>query len=118
MSPRPCRPRSQAQPGSATNDSRELRIEDDLTIYTVLGLKDRLLGELGQCSALDVDLADVSEMDSAGLQLLLLAHREAERAGKTLTLLAPSDAVAQVLKLCNVDARLNVRDMQSGATGA
>ena len=63
---------------------RRLRIETDLTIYTALATKDLLLAELAAGAGALVDLSAVSEIDTAGLQLLMLASREASKAGKTL----------------------------------
>lgn len=86
---------------------RRLRIETDLTIYTALATKDLLLTELAAGPALSVDLSCVSEIDTAGLQLLVLASREASKAGKTLKLTSPSTAVAGVLELCNLSSLLD-----------
>ncbi len=79
---------------------RLLRIDTELTIYTALASKDLLLTELAAGSGITIDLSAVSEIDTAGLQLLLLTHREASKAGKTLRIAAPSPAVASVLELC------------------
>jgi len=60
---------------------REVRIGSDLTIYTVAEWKETLLSELEGSPALAIDLSDVSELDTAGLQLLLFTGREAQRTG-------------------------------------
>lgn len=97
--------------------SREVRIGGDLTIYTVAEWKETLLSELEHSPALAIDLSDVSELDTAGLQLLLFTGREAQRIGKTLTLLSPSNAVMQVMQLCNVDSQLTIHPAQTRGAG-
>ena len=49
-----------------------------------------------------LELAEVDEFDSAGLQLLLLAHREAQRLGGSLELVDPSPAVTELLELAGL----------------
>lgn len=97
--------------------SHAMRIESDLTIYTVAEWKEALLRALERSPELAVDLSDVSELDTAGLQLLLLASREARQTGKTLTWVAPSNAVSQVVALCNVDAQLQPHPAQPAGAG-
>jgi anti-anti-sigma factor len=46
-----------------------------------------------------LDLANVTEFDSAGVQLLLMARREAARLGKRLALQAASPAVRDTFAL-------------------
>jgi ABC-type transporter Mla MlaB component len=51
---------------------------------------------------LDLDLSQVSEMDTAGFQVLLLAKREALKFNKTVRLTAHSKAVTELLDLYNM----------------
>ena len=44
-------------------------------------------------------LAEVSDFDSVGVQLLLLLRRDAEKAARRLRLAAPSESVQGLLKL-------------------
>jgi anti-anti-sigma factor len=82
----------QAQGTAAT----VLRIEGELTILRAAELKDALLAEPPPA---EVDLSGVTEMDSTGLQLLMLADREARAAGRNLRVLSPSPAAREVLDL-------------------
>lgn len=75
-----------------------LHVAGEMTIYSALELKARVLGSLARCAELDVDSADVTEVDSAGLQLLLLAKREARSAGKQLRVSVPSQAMQEALQ--------------------
>ena len=63
-------------------NSRRLTLTEDLTIYHALDQKNALLDALAACDELELDLMPVSEMDTAGLQLLILLKKEAQRSGK------------------------------------
>jgi anti-sigma B factor antagonist len=77
-------------------------VEGELTIYTAVELRSRLLSALMAAGSLDVDLSAVSEFDGAGLQLLLALDKEARISGKLVRLLMPSLEVMNVLTLCCV----------------
>lgn len=79
-----------------------LAIEDDLTIYTAGRQKSRLLDFLKSGDTLEVNLAGVTDIDTAGLQLLILIKREAARAGKTLGFVMHSNVVLEALELANL----------------
>lgn len=68
-----------------------------LTIYEAPARKREFLEALDTADILEIDLSAVEEMDSAGLQLLLLAVREANRSRRTLTLAGASPAATEVL---------------------
>ena len=78
---------------------RKRTIKGDLTIYTATDWASDLLGRLADAATLDVDLSEVQEMDSAGLQILLLLRREADEHECRLNLVHPSAAVLEVLDL-------------------
>jgi anti-anti-sigma factor len=79
-----------------------LHIEGDMTIYTAAELKAGLMPCMTQPGEWEIDLSGVSEIDSAGLQLLLLAKREAARRASPLRLTRHSRAVLEMLDLCNL----------------
>jgi len=74
-------------------------IEDELTIYTVGELKDKLLAGLAAQPELELDLSAVGEFDGAGLQLLVLVKRESTALGKVLRLTHHSSVVLELLDL-------------------
>lgn len=84
-----------------------VRIAGEMTIYSASDLKPKLLGALADCRELEISAAEVTEMDTSGVQLLLLAKQEAARAGKTLRLVAPSPAVQDVLACYRLAADLD-----------
>ncbi len=79
-----------------------LHIEGDMSIYTAAALKAELMPYITQPGEREIDLSGVSEIDSAGLQLLILAKREAARHASPLRLTGHSRAVLELLDLCNL----------------
>ncbi len=79
-----------------------LFIEGDLTIRRVQEMKDAILARLAQSQALEIDLAGITEIDTAGVQLLLLARRAAQAGRKELQLVAPSPAVTALFDLLRI----------------
>jgi anti-sigma B factor antagonist len=80
-----------------------LRVEGEMTIYRALELKDQLFPQAAVSPATALDLSAVTEIDTAGVQLLLLAQRAARAAGHELRIMAPSAAVLEVLNLMGLD---------------
>lgn len=74
-------------------------MEGPLTIYTAAEQKDVLASLFPLAHELELDLANVDELDSAGLQLLILIKRESLKNGAQLLLSNPSPAVSEVLRL-------------------
>lgn len=88
------------------SSSQLLSLTEDLTIYNALEQKQRLLDALSSADELELDLMQVSEIDTAGLQLLLLLKKEAQRAHKHLSIVAHSQSVRAVIDFCNLAAEL------------
>jgi anti-sigma B factor antagonist len=84
--------------------SPPLALEGAVTIYVVQELKAQLLAGVRDNAELRLDLSQVTELDSAGLQLLYLAKREAINSGHSLHIVAHSDAVREVIDLSNLNA--------------
>jgi anti-sigma B factor antagonist len=76
-----------------------LFLSGDLTIESAPAIKSVLLDGLRQHPKLEVDLLNVTTIDTAGVQLLVLLQREATRADKTLKWLGYSMVVEEVLDL-------------------
>ena len=68
-----------------------------MTIYEAVAQKAALMKALDGHEEVEVDLSGVTEMDTAGLQILVLAKREALRTGKALRLVGHSPACLEVL---------------------
>ena len=81
------------------NESGKIRIEGEMSIYTALELKNHLARRSGD---VEIDLSGVTEMDTAGLQLLVLMKRAARKHNSNLRLMAHSPAVIEVIDVCNL----------------
>lgn len=86
--------------------SPPLALTQDLTIYHALEQKNALLDALSSTDDLELDLMHVSEIDTAGLQLLILLKKEAQRSGKRISIVAHSQPVRAVIDFCNLAAEL------------
>jgi len=84
------------------NDQLTLHLRGPFTIYEAGAAKSLLLDELHVADDMEVDLSEVSEFDTAGLQLLLLMKREALRLDKPLRFHGHSKAVLAVIDLYNL----------------
>lgn len=78
-------------------------VEGEMTIYTALELKDQLLAPLEHCKQVELSLGAVTEIDSAGLQLLVLVKTEAHVHDKTLSITDHSPCVLDILDLCDLE---------------
>jgi anti-sigma B factor antagonist len=81
-----------------------LAIREDMTIYQAQAQKEQLLAALAATEDLELDLSGVGEMDTAGLQLLLLLKREVLQQGKQLKITSHSPNVQRIFDFCNLVA--------------
>ena len=80
-----------------TDGKCQLEIIGEMSIYEAADLKESLLSALDRCQELEINLAQVSEIDTVGFQLLVLTKREAEQAQKSVQLIAHSEATIEVI---------------------
>ena len=81
-----------------------LRIEGEFTIFRAAEFKPLLLEAP---APQEIDLSGVTEIDTAGVQLLMLAKQEATRQQRELRLVGHSPAVLDVFELLNVAGYFN-----------
>ena len=81
-----------------------LTLEGDFTIYTAADAKAQLFENLADTNEVELNLAQVSELDSAGAQLLILAKRYASQQNCQLRLSEHSAAVLDIFELYNLAA--------------
>ncbi len=79
-----------------------LAIEGDLTIYRAAELREAILAAQDGAECLVIDLGAVEEIDTAGLQLLVLAKRQALAGGHALRLVNHSRAVLEVFEMLDL----------------
>ncbi len=86
-----------------------LTLSGELNIFTAASTKTQLLDAVSQAaedSDIDIDLSSVSEIDSAGLQLMVMAKRDATRQNKRLRFVRHSEAVVDLIELCDLAGQL------------
>lgn len=81
-------------------------VQGEMTIPWALQCKTGLLAQLKQRRSLKLSLAGVYEIDSAGLQVLVLLQREAAQQGVPLTIGAVSSSVDEFLRFCGLGDQL------------
>lgn len=95
---------AKAKAGKAT--VTQLRIEGEMTIYRAAELKDTLLAPFGSARQdapqIELDLSAVSDIDCAGVQLLMLAKKTAQQRHGELRLTGHSPAVVEAFELLNL----------------
>lgn len=96
------------------SDDDRLILAGELTIYTVAETLTRLSAHLGEHSTCDLDLSGVTELDGAGIQLLLWLRETARARGIELRVLAHSPALNEVLGLLQLGALFDLDS--AGAT--
>ncbi|WP_262964626.1 STAS domain-containing protein [Methylobacter psychrophilus] len=79
--------------------SQRIVIQGELTIYTAMELKNKLLVDLSVTEELELDLSEVGEIDAAGLQLLVMIKQEATTLGKVVRFTGHSPVVVKLLDL-------------------
>ena len=80
------------------------RIDGELTVYRVGELKQQLLPALLDAVELEIDLAGVTEIDTAGVQLLIAMKRSAAATDRQLRLHGHSAPVLDALNLLGLAA--------------
>lgn len=79
-----------------------LALQGDLTIFTVDALKDDIFLALN-CPQIRVSLAAVTDVDSCGLQLLLVLARQARNLGRDFALSRSHPEIDALLALYGLD---------------
>jgi len=82
-----------------SDDVCVISLQGDLNIYSSPELVDELKGIFTSHAKIALDLAGVSELDTAGLQCLIAAKKEAAKTGKVLKLLNHSPAIIRFIDL-------------------
>lgn len=92
---------SASQPGAWALDG-------ELSIYGAAMLKEDLLDLVQKGDDLTIELSGVTEMDTAGFQVLMLTVREAVARGAHVALTDPSPAVTDLMGLYGFDELQNL----------
>ncbi|GAB2181949.1 hypothetical protein DLREEDagrD3_21720 [Denitratisoma sp. agr-D3] len=100
----------------ATEGSGSVLIDGDMTIYDALAIKQHLITAARSNDSLNLDLSQVGAMDTAGVQLLIMAHKECQRQDKPFRITALSEAVSEIVGFYNLEALLGIDNPAHGTT--
>ncbi len=79
-----------------------IAIEGEMTIYVAQELKSELLAPIKDNDAIEIDLSQVTEIDAAGLQLMLVTKIESLARGIKLGFINHSAPVQEMLVLSDL----------------
>jgi anti-sigma B factor antagonist len=85
----------------------KLALAGEMTILDAAQIKTALLQALQAAETLEVDLSGVIELDTTGVQLMLMLQREARWHDKSLSWSGHSPTVARLLDLLNLGRTLD-----------
>lgn len=92
-----------------SKDTTTLIFEGDLTIYYVAQIKDELFADYEKFSdKIALDLHAVSEIDTAGVQLLLFARKFFSSVHRTFFIAKSNESVESVLTALDVSKQFSV----------
>jgi len=80
-----------------------LKLIGEMTIYAASQVKDHLIMPINAAQEVDVDASGITDIDSAGMQLLILAKCHADQLGKPFQLSKPSRPVVEFINLFSLN---------------
>ncbi|MRW87428.1 STAS domain-containing protein [Pseudoduganella sp. FT26W] len=86
------------------DDVTRISLDGEMTIYRAADLKLSVLEALRKTRVLEIDLSGVTELDTAGLQVLMLAKQAAAADQRELRLLQHSPAVVEIFEMLDLVA--------------
>jgi anti-sigma B factor antagonist len=84
------------------NGQCSISVESDMTIYEAQEISARLKQQIDACKKIELNLQSVSEIDTAGVQILLATKRAAVNHDKEFHITSHSEAVVQVFQMLNI----------------
>jgi anti-anti-sigma factor len=79
------------------NKMTSLKLEENLSIYNVKEIREKLVASLEDADLLELDLTDVKECDTAGLQIICSAKKSAGCKLKKLVISGISKPVEEAM---------------------
>jgi len=93
-------------------------IDGEMTVYTAAALKEKLAEILEEPRDLEINLANVTEIDTAGAQLLMFVKKARASQGRAMTLSHHSSCVLDVFELLGLVSYFNDPVVLTRAQGA
>lgn len=79
-----------------------IKIAGEMTIYQASELNSELQKLVAECHVVELDLQDVTELDTSGVQILLVAKRAASALKHKFTMKMHSSCVVEIFELLNI----------------
>jgi anti-anti-sigma factor len=76
----------------------------EMTVYAAANIMNKLIAAIDSAENVEIDLSQISEIDTTGAQLLILAKRHAERTDKQLQLVSYSPSVRELIDVYRLGA--------------
>ena len=90
-----------------------LRVEGEITIYKAAEVMEKLVPYWRDYKEFELDLSGISDIDTAGVQLLLMFDRKSGASGKKARLAGESEPVSEALGIYRLAGRFEAQ-MLSG----
>lgn len=84
---------------SSDKDKITVKVTGEMTIYTASEIMQKLVTVADDEKKLECNVSAVTEIDSAGVQLLMLLKKERQRKGLEMSLTSHSDVVVEIFDL-------------------
>lgn len=79
-------------------ETGNIEIDTSLSIFNAATLHEKIADTYKRFDRINIDLKDITDCDTAGIQLLYALKKSCLDAGKEISLTNPSDAVTDALK--------------------
>jgi len=79
-----------------------ISIDGEMSVFTIRDIATRLLEPLSNGVGMEIDLTGVTEIDSAGLQLMIAVKKMASDHELPLRFVGHSSSVIRILDLCDL----------------
>ncbi|TFW22551.1 STAS domain-containing protein [Duganella callida] len=86
------------------DDVTRIALDGEMNIYRAADLKTTVIEALRKAPVLEIDLSGVTELDTAGLQVLMLAKQTAAAEQRALRLVRHSPAVVEIFEMLDLVA--------------
>ena len=80
----------------------KISLAGELTIYQAGEVYEKLRKQFSSCECMEIDLHEITELDTAGVQILLSLKEAANVESKKISLSLHSEAVIEVFELLNI----------------
>ncbi len=92
-------------------------VDAEMTIYQIEEIKEKILPVIFEKGELEIDLSEICEIDSSGVQLLMLIAKERSAKGLPVIFTGHGKPTLDVLELMGLESYFKEPILASGETG-